>query len=220
VAGRHDATNRVYLRNRYYDPETGRFTQEDPIGLAGGVNSYGFAGGDPVNYSDPFGLCPPGVKSVSAQGVGNSVVIQCANKQDEVRSGGSRAWRNNNPGNLEAGGFSTAHGSVGGAGGKTNDRFAVFPDENTGKNALSDLLFTSSYENGTLNHAIDQFAPGFENNTAAYQASVTNAVGASGSTPMSAINVNGVQHDAVVGAISQHEGWIPGTITYRPHQDQ
>jgi hypothetical protein len=32
-------------------------TQEDPLGLAGGLNLYGFAGGDPVNYSDPFGLC-------------------------------------------------------------------------------------------------------------------------------------------------------------------
>jgi hypothetical protein len=28
----------------------------DPIGLAGGLNAYGFANGDPVNYSDPFGL--------------------------------------------------------------------------------------------------------------------------------------------------------------------
>jgi uncharacterized protein RhaS with RHS repeats len=46
-----------YLRNRYYDPGTGRFTQEDPIGLAGGLNLYGFANGDPINFSDPFGLC-------------------------------------------------------------------------------------------------------------------------------------------------------------------
>jgi uncharacterized protein RhaS with RHS repeats len=37
----------------------GWFTQIDPIGLAGGLNLYGFAGGDPVNFSDPFGLCPP-----------------------------------------------------------------------------------------------------------------------------------------------------------------
>jgi RHS repeat-associated protein len=58
TAGRRDVTNQIYLRNRYYDPQTGRFTQEDPIGLAGGLNDYGFAGGDPVNYSDPFGLCP------------------------------------------------------------------------------------------------------------------------------------------------------------------
>ena len=33
----------------------------DPIGLAGGLNLYGFANGDPINFSDPFGLsaCPP-----------------------------------------------------------------------------------------------------------------------------------------------------------------
>ena len=44
------------MRNRYYDPASGRFTQEDPIGLEGGLNLYGFANGDPVNFSDPFGL--------------------------------------------------------------------------------------------------------------------------------------------------------------------
>jgi RHS repeat-associated protein len=44
-------------RARVYDPISGRFTQEDPAGLAGGLNAYGFVGGDPVNYSDPFGLC-------------------------------------------------------------------------------------------------------------------------------------------------------------------
>jgi hypothetical protein len=31
----------------------------DPIGLAGGLNVYGFAGRDPINFSDPFGLCFP-----------------------------------------------------------------------------------------------------------------------------------------------------------------
>jgi murein DD-endopeptidase MepM/ murein hydrolase activator NlpD len=46
------------VRNRYYDPATGRFTQPDPIGLAGGLNLYGYADGDPINKSDPFGLCP------------------------------------------------------------------------------------------------------------------------------------------------------------------
>ncbi len=54
-----DKSGLQFRRNRLYDPQTGRFTQEDPLGLAGGLNLYGFAGGDPVNFSDPFGLCPP-----------------------------------------------------------------------------------------------------------------------------------------------------------------
>jgi RHS repeat-associated protein len=53
-----DGSGLLFKRNRYVDPTTGAFTQEDPIGLAGGMNLYGFAGGDPVTYSDPFGLCP------------------------------------------------------------------------------------------------------------------------------------------------------------------
>jgi len=53
-----DNSGQMYMRNRYYDPASGRFTQEDPIGLAGGMNAYGFAGGDPVSDDDPFGLCP------------------------------------------------------------------------------------------------------------------------------------------------------------------
>jgi RHS repeat-associated protein len=49
----------VYLRNRWYDPQTGRFLTQDPIGLAGGVNLYAYAGNNPITFSDPFGLCPP-----------------------------------------------------------------------------------------------------------------------------------------------------------------
>ncbi len=56
IGNKQDGSGQLYMRNRYYDPKSGRFTQEDPIGLAGGVNAYGFAAGDPVNYSDPFGL--------------------------------------------------------------------------------------------------------------------------------------------------------------------
>jgi RHS repeat-associated protein len=48
----------LFRRNRYYDPQTGLFTQQDPIGLAGGLNLFGFADGDPVNFSDPLGLFP------------------------------------------------------------------------------------------------------------------------------------------------------------------
>jgi RHS repeat-associated protein len=45
-----------FYRNRYYDQRTGRFTQEDPIGIAGGMNLYQYAGNNPVMFTDPFGL--------------------------------------------------------------------------------------------------------------------------------------------------------------------
>jgi RHS repeat-associated protein len=51
-------TGLYYMRARYYDPQLRRFIAEDPIGLAGGINLYAFAGGDPVNGSDPSGLDP------------------------------------------------------------------------------------------------------------------------------------------------------------------
>lgn len=59
ISEKLDASGMKYMRNRYYNPNTGQFTQQDPIGLAGGLNLYGFAAGDPVNFSDPMGLCPP-----------------------------------------------------------------------------------------------------------------------------------------------------------------
>jgi RHS repeat-associated protein len=45
-----------YVRHRWYDPELGRFITEDPIGLAGGVNTYAYVENDPINRRDPSGL--------------------------------------------------------------------------------------------------------------------------------------------------------------------
>jgi RHS repeat-associated protein len=45
-----------YMRNRWYEPWTGRFISEDPIGLSGGINPYAFLAAEPINGSDPFGL--------------------------------------------------------------------------------------------------------------------------------------------------------------------
>ncbi|NJP02888.1 hypothetical protein HBH25_18760, partial [Pseudomonas sp. hsmgli-8] len=45
-----------YNTFRYYDPEVGRFTTQDPIGLLGGENLYQYAP-SPVGWVDPLGWC-------------------------------------------------------------------------------------------------------------------------------------------------------------------
>ena len=54
---RDQTTGLLYMRNRWYDPDTQRFVSNDPIGHDGGINLFNYPR-NPLNQADPTGLLP------------------------------------------------------------------------------------------------------------------------------------------------------------------
>src|SRR5256885_11358908 len=94
-----------------------------------------------MSAEDPMTLISASVK-------GTKVTYRSDDGKETFRKGGSRAWRNNNPGNISKGKFANDHGAIGG-----DSRFAIFPDEATGKNAIVALLKTAKYASLSLKSA-------------------------------------------------------------------
>ncbi|HEX5125546.1 MAG TPA: RHS repeat-associated core domain-containing protein [Rhodocyclaceae bacterium] len=91
-----DETGLHYNWHRYYDPQTGRYVSSDPIGLAGGVNTYAYTNNSPLNYSDPTGRCPWCVGAGIGAAIGAvSGAVQAAN------AGGG--WTSQNAWNITVG---------------------------------------------------------------------------------------------------------------------
>jgi len=140
---------------------------------------------------------------------GKDVIIQHSSGSKEVRSGGTRAWRNNNPGNIRSGKFADRYGAIGSAGG-----FAVFPDEKTGKAASEALLKTSVYSKLTINEAIARRSPSNENNTIKLQSDIHKIGGFQGNEVIE--DLNSEQMSRLVEAIQRTEGWKEGTVSEEP----
>lgn len=123
------------------------------------------------------------------------------------RTGGSRSWRNRNPGNLKYGDFARSMGAVGqDAGG-----FAIFPSEEAGAQAQEALLFGPRYRDLSINEAIRKYAPAGENDPGRYASIVSNAVGVDGATRLADLSAE--QRATMLAAMRQHEGWKPGGPT-------
>ncbi|MDV7341807.1 hypothetical protein RYZ26_19585 [Terasakiella sp. A23] len=140
------------------------------------------------------------------EGEGNSVIYEYSDGSKEEWSGGTRAWRNNNPGNIRAGGYVNGRGAIGSAGG-----FGVFPDYDTGYDALTTLIGSRNYRNKTLGQAISRYAPSSENDTDSYISHVEEATGYDRDTPMQNIIDNG-DLSSVADAIEDHEGYSEGGV--------
>lgn len=141
----------------------------------------------------------------SAAALGRDVVYTTADGRRVRRTGGTRAWRNLNPGNIRYSEFSRNAGAIGQAGG-----FAVFPDEETGTRAISSLLRGQSYNNLTIARAITRYAPPSENNTAAYHRRIQQITGLNINRRIS--DLSDGELSRVVDAIRAIEGWEAGRI--------
>lgn len=125
-----------------------------------------------------------------------------ASGEDGQRMGGSRSWRNRNPGNIEFGPFAKSMGAIG-----SDGRFAIFPTEEAGRKAQERLLFESKgYRDLTLPQAISKWAPGSENNVPAYIAAMG---GDRSGRRMSEYSPE--ERGKLMDAMRRHEGWRAGS---------
>lgn len=119
---------------------------------------------------------------------------------------GSRNWRNNNPGNIEAGAYARSMGAIG-----TDGRFAIFPTYEMGRTAKEKLIFEGgNYRALTLSQAINRYAPPVENNTTWYQSTVLNSVG-NVDKPMNQYTTS--ERTRILAAMERVEGFKPGTVS-------
>ena len=121
----------------------------------------------------------------------------------EIKIGGHRNWRNNNPGNLEYGDFAKSKGAIG-----SDGRFAIFPDMDTGYNAQKALLQSGSYKDLSLQGAIGRYAPSSENDTGRYINSLVKYTGISPDITLSQLDDE--QLNQLVRAMSMVEGMKSG----------
>ena len=78
-----------YYKARIYSPTLGRFLQTDPIGYGDGLNWYNYVGGDPVNATDPNGLCAKNETEIDGECVSVTDVFARPEKEVSVKGAGS-----------------------------------------------------------------------------------------------------------------------------------
>lgn len=156
---------------------------------------------------DNFGPTHTIAQPLSAAADGKDVIYSYPDGAKIRRTGGTRAWRNNNPGNIMYGEFARNAGAIGYAGKVGNGNFAVFPDQQTGMNAIRKLLRTDKYRRKTVAQAIYTWCP--DSSSQMYRTMVNKMTGINLNTPMS--QLSDAQLESITQAIFTVEGWIPGT---------
>ena len=171
-------------------------------------HSEGLPSKPPVPNMDEPELPPPGPSGtfVFARKRGPKVIVYTdADGREEVREGGSRSWRNCNPGNIRKGDFSINCGAIGDDG-----SFAIFPSESVGTDAIISLLKSKAYIDLSLKNAVFRYAPPSENNSEAYADFIHTSTGIALDTRLSTLKI--ADFRKLAKTIRQIEGWTPGEI--------
>lgn len=151
-------------------------------------------------------------KYVSARdGDHHTVIYKNADGVEYLHSGGTRAWRNFNPGNIRPGEKSGL--AIGSAGG-----FAVFPDYAAGRAALKSLL-KRVYSDLTLDKVFKKYAPGSDNNDPDHYAAMVKKFAGLGSEKKVS-ELTDDELEKFIDGIKKVEGWQPGKIEEIPHAAQ
>lgn len=184
-----------------------RRQQSRSMGVSGGAAAGGAAAGGAA-AGGAAGGGSRATEVPSAGGGAPTVKISKADGTEETRSGGTKSWRNNNPGNIRAGKWATSQGAIGESGG-----MAVFPDEETGNKAREALLFgggDKKYINASIASAMEMYAPRSENDTDKYIAEIVKATGVPANTPLSSLTPD--QKSKMLDIMKRHEGWKVGKV--------
>jgi hypothetical protein len=221
LADEHPAPGRGL---QYAALETGTQTDASHAPNGGGSSGGAEPDGDTTSHGESergpqYAQLQAGTPTGATEGAPRAVISVAAPNQTtviytysdgsrDVYSGGSISWRNNNPGNM-----------VAGAGGISpigrNGGFAIFPDYQTGFDAVVANLERPGYQAVTIGDAIRLWAPeAAGNNPVTYANHIQTWTGLPVDMPMDVLTT--AQINAVASAIQRQEGWVVGTVTHIP----
>lgn len=173
------------------------FQQSSGVNLIGSGSPQGQI--DPSNFSGQ----PTAQPFAWSDDHGGTVYISRPDNSLEIRTGGTLAWRDNNPGNLRS-----ANTEIG-PNRSANGRQAIFETPDAGSAAQSTLAFGPQYQNLSIGDAIKRYAPPNENDTENYISDVEKRTGLDRGTILNTLNSG--QRADYLNALRIHEGFRPGT---------
>jgi len=149
-------------------------------------------------------------KIIKVLGAGKGWIhVQTEDGSEWKRSDGTKAWKNNNPGNIRYGEYARKYGAIG----QDDSGMSVFPTVEHGRKAHYDLVFTPirGYDKLSLIKAIQKYAPDYDgNDSTGYAHYVAKYAKVSYLKVLGTMTTS--EKNLVIEAMGKMEGWKVGTV--------